>query len=530
MWYSPECNALVYRPAQPLDIARICPDARELGQGLVAVPASLVNLQRLRAANFTIVPPLDVSGYDWPSRGVKPWNAQRCMANFMAANPRSFVLSEMRTGKTLSSIWAADYVMRQHAAWGERLRALIVAPLSTLYRTWEQAIFEHFMGRRSCVVLHGDARKRERLLEEDVDFYIINHDGLGVGYSERYKQGFAKGFCGALLRRDEIKIAIVDECSVYRDPGTRRHRVARAVLSPKPYLWMMSGTPTPQGPVDAYGQAKLLNNAYGEAQTHFRQRVMFQVAPFKWVPRQGAHVEAHRLLSPSIRFTQEDCFDVKDVAVVPREAPLTDEQRKVYKQLKDHLRLSLDNGKQVNVANEAVLRMKLIQVVSGALYDDAHDTARLDAKPRLDVLKEIIEEAPKKVIVFAPLTNVIELLYSELRGYGCVVVNGEVSATERSKRLTAFQTDDSVSVLVAHPGPIARGLDLTAAATVVWYAPTDKTEDYIQANQRINGAHQTHLRTVVQITSTPIEVEIFRRLEANETLQGVILKLAEDPR
>lgn len=531
MWFSPEHNALVFRPAQPLDIARLCPDARELGDGLVFVPAGLPNLQRLRAAGYTIAPPLDIRGYDWP-RNIRtvpePWIAQKTMANFMVANPRSFVLSEMRTGKTLSALWAADGVMREAAKAGVRTRALIVAPLSTLHRTWEQAIFEHFMGRRRCIVLHGDATRRERLLNEDVDFYIINHDGLGVGYGEKHRMAQLRGLTAALNRRTDISIAIVDECSVYRDPSTRRHKVARLLLAPRPYLWMMSGTPTPQGPVDAYGQAKLVNNSFGESLTSYRQRVMMQVAQFKWVPKVGAQEQAARLLSPAIRFTQEDCFDVKGVAVVEREAALTDEQKKAYKQLKDHLRLTLASGKQVNVANEGVLRLKLIQTVSGALYDDHHETTRLDAAPRLATLKEVLEEAPKKVIVFAPLTNVLNMLKGELEAYGVILVNGEVSSTERTKRLAEFQNDPAKRVLVAHPGPIARGLDLTAAATVVWYAPTDKTEDYIQANQRINGAHQTHLRTVVHIVSTPVETEIFRRLEANESLQGAMLKLAED--
>ena len=532
MWFSPQHNALIYRPATPLDLVRLCPDAVDLGSGYTAVPARLNNLQRLRAAGYIIVPPLDAQNYDWPRnlRSVpEPWAAQKTMANFMVANPRCFVLSEMRTGKTLSSLWAADGVMRDHAARGlPRARALVVAPLSTLNRTWEQAVFEHFMGRRRAIVLYGDARRRERLLDEDADFYIINHDGLGVGFHERHKLTSLRGLTGALAARTDIRIAIVDECSVYRDPSTRRHKVARHLLAPREYLWMMSGTPTPQGPVDAYGQARLVNNAHGESLTSYRQRVMMQVAQFKWVPRQGSHAEASRLLSPAIRFTQEDCFDVKGVAVIERDAALTPEQTRAYKQLKDHLRLTLKGGKQVNVANEGVLRTKLIQTVSGALYDDNHETSRLDASPRIAVLKELIDEAPKKVIVFAPLTNVLNMLEVELKDYGVVLIIGEVSLWDRSERMAEFQRPGGPRVLLAHPGPIARGNDLTAAATVIWYAPTDKTEDYIQANQRINGAHQTHLRTVAHIVSTPIETEIFHRLEANEGLQGVILKLAED--
>jgi len=107
------------------------------------------------------------------------------------------------------------------------------------------------------------------------------------------------------------------------------------------------------------------------------------------------------------------------------------------------------------------------------------------------------------------------------------MVNWEVPSKEADQRVADFQ-EGVPRVLIAHPGPIARGLDLTAAATIIWFAPTDKTEDYIQANQRINGPRQTHKRTIVQIAASPIEREIYKRLESNETMQGLVLKLAEE--
>ncbi|MCI0562696.1 MAG: hypothetical protein MN733_29805, partial [Nitrososphaera sp.] len=77
------------------------------------------------------------------------------------------------------------------------------------------------------------------------------------------------------------------------------------------------------------------------------------------------------------------------------------------------------------------------------------------------------------------------------------------------------------------PGPIARGLDLTTASTIIWYAPIDRTEQYIQANQRINGPAQKNVRRIYRMSGSSIEDEIYARLENNEALQGAILKLKE---
>lgn len=528
MFYDPASNIAVYPVHDPAPIVHHFPDAREVLPKHVGIPCTLDNLQKLTRSGIPTIAPME-HHYDWPHgfQIERPHHAQRVMANFMALNPRCFNLSEMRTGKTLSALWAADYLMQEHEKRGETFRAIIIAPLRTLKRTWANAIFQHFLGRRTCVVLHGNADKRQKLLDQEADFYIINFDGLGTG-AQVSRSLKLEGMAGDLFNRSDIRLAIVDECSAYKDPSTRRHKVARALIQQRAYLWMMTGTPTSNGPLDAYGQAKLVNNAHGETKTSYQQRIMMKVSSFKWLPRAGAAEQAKKLLSPSVRFVQEDCFDAPPCVVMQEDAELSPAQKKAYAQLKLELRLQVEHGKSVNAVNEGVLRWKLIQVACGAIYDEDHEVILIDSKPRIAVLKELIEEAPRKIIIFAPLTSVVSMLHIELsKTYECVVVNGEVPSKEADERIAAFQ-EGSPRVLIAHPGPIARGLDLTAAATIIWFAPTDKTEDYIQANQRINGPNQTHKRTIVQIAASPIEREIYRRLESNETLQGLILKLAEE--
>ena len=528
MIYDRETNTLVYDVANPQAVLAAFPDAKPLVNGYVGIPAHLPNLQLLAKHNIPTIAPLDYD-YDWPiAQGRQPFFAQRVMANFLALNPRCYNLSEMRTGKTLAALWAADYIMRQHEAGGRKARALIVAPLRTLKRTWANAVFQNFIGRRTAIVLHGDAAKRERLLRGDADFYIINHDGLGVGANVKKRSVVLGGMAKLLSERTDIQIAIIDEGSAYRDATTRRHRVARTLIQNRPYLWWLTGTPCSQGPLDAYGQAKLMNNANGETYTSYRERTMLPITQFKWVPRRGAHEMAMQLLSPAVRFKQDDVFDAPDCVYMAEDTEMSADQKRAYKEMQKDARL-LMQGKRITAANEGVLRWKLIQIACGCVYDEHHQPHVIDAKPRIDVMMEIIESAPRKVIVFAPLTAVLHLLYREIsKRHACVLVNGEVSSTEADHRIRRFQDDKEHKVLIAHPGPIARGLDLTAAATIIWYAPTDRTEDYIQANQRINGPAQTHKRAIVQIAGSPIEREIYKRLDSNESLQGLMLQLVED--
>src|SRR5215831_12118166 len=300
MWLDKTRNLVIYNdPDRAERAVKTIPDAKHIdSNGYFAFPATLYNVQLARWLGLPVPPPLD--NYDWPGR-FKPFEAQRTAANFMVVHPRCLNLSDMGTGKTLSALWAADFVMQQRPG----MRALIVSPLSTLYRVWQDAVFQHFIGRRSCVVLHGDAKKRKKLLEQDADFYIVNYDGVGVLKKQ-------------LEARDDIQIVIIDEASAYRDGTTKRHRTARMVLAGRSYLWLMTGTPTPNSPVDAYGLAKLVNNAFGESFLSYRMRCMEKVSMWKWVPRPGAHEMAHQLMQPSVRFAIEDCVDLPEQTTVMR--------------------------------------------------------------------------------------------------------------------------------------------------------------------------------------------------------------------
>lgn len=511
MYHDRRHNVLVYNTPDPGKIVQYVPGATRLSNGYVACPATLYNLQLLRYLKYPVIEPM--ADYDWPGR-YKPYVAQRATANFLVLHPRAFVLSAMGTGKTLAALWAADYLMRQYPG----MRCLVVCHLSTMQRVWADAIFQNFMGQRTGVVLHGGANKRRDLLKGEADFYIVNFSGIAVLKED-------------LSKRPDIRLVIVDEASAYRHGGTKRHELARQILARKDYLWLMTGTPTPNGPTDAYGMAKLVNNAFGESFTSFKDRTMMKVSMFRWIPRAGSHVEAHKLMQPSIRFAIEDCVELPSIVTERRDVELSAEQSKAYQAMRRELVLTLKEGRPITATNEAVLRLKLIQIACGAIYSGAQPDRQVhhvDAKPRIAVCREVIGQSSEKIIIFAPLTSVLHLLYKELKEWSRVVVNGEVSHKKRSEIFRAFQDDEHPRILIADPGTMAHGLDLYAATTVIWYAPTDKTELYLQANKRIHRPGQTKSCVVVQLAATAVEREIYRRLEANESLQGAILKMARD--
>lgn len=527
MLYSAATKTILYpNVADPERITTVLTEAKLLGDKHVIVPHDMRSMQVMRHMGFPALSPI-LTDYDWPhnpNKFDKPFDHQRAMAAFMTLHPRCFNLSDMGTGKTLATLWALDYLMQL----GMVRRVLILSPLSTIYRVWDDEIFTHFLSRRSAKIVYGTRDRRLAACHEDSDFYIINHDGPGVG-SGKSAKGLVLGELGKYLRdNDDIDAVVVDEGSVYKDSATNRYRVLRQIIGGKPYVYWLTGTPTPVEPTNAWAQARAVRRDYSESFVGFRERTMFKISQFKWAPKKEGMAMAAAILQPAIRFHRDECLDLPDVMIETRDVELSANQKKAFDDMKKTLKAQVGAG-VINAINEATMRTKLIQIACGAVYGPEHEVHKIDCQPRLQELEDVIEQTSYKLLIFAPLTSVINLLYSELRNrYTVEKVTGEVSAKRRNSIFKSFQDDPNPRIIVADPGCMAHGLTLTAADTTVWFGPTDKPEIYQQANKRMDRPGQHNAMLIVRLAATPVEREIYRRLDSREKMQGIILDLVKE--
>ena len=277
----------------------------------------------------------------------------------------------------------------------------------------------------------------------------------------------------------------------------------------------MTGTPAAQSPVDAFGLAKLVNpqgvpRFFGA----FRDLVMLKISNFKWVARPEATDIVYKSLQPAIRFTKKECLDLPDIIYTKRQVELTRQQNKYYKELRDKM-VTQAAGEQVSAANAAVNMNKLLQISAGAVYTDDGDSLEFDIKHRYNVLSEVINESSKKVLVFVPFKNVIDVLVDKLckDNIPTEIIRGDVPPTKRTEIFQRFQETPEPRVLVIQPKAAAHGVTLTAADTIVWWGPTSSVETYEQANARIHRAGQTSKCTVIQLQGSHIEKRIYALLD-----------------
>lgn len=447
--------------------------------------------------------------YEWPRPfGFTPFAHQKETAKFLINNRKSFCFNEQGTGKTASVIWAVDYLMNV----GALRRVLIVCPLSVMRSAWQEDLFK-FAVHRTVSVAHGSADKRREIINGDAEFVIINFDGVKIVKDQLAKAGF--------------DLVVVDEASAYKNAMTDRWKALRDVGKTVKGLWMLTGTPAAQSPLDAYGLAKLINPQgvppfFGQ----YRDTVMAKVSEYTWIPKPGAQQLVHKILQPAIRFEKADCLDLPPLTFVDRDAPMTAQQTKYYTAMKKQMLIEAA-GEEISSINAAAKLNKLLQIAGGAVYSDNKEVIEFDVSNRLRVVQEVIEEASHKVLVFVPYTHTIALLkeFLESKHISCEVINGAVPVNRRAEIVKEFQNKTNPHVLLIQPQAASHGLTLTAADTIIWYAPTTSVETYLQANARIDRPGQKHNMTVVHIIGSPVEAKVYKMLRGNIDNHEKIIEL-----
>jgi SNF2 family DNA or RNA helicase len=504
-------KALVIRTKNPERITTAIKKSKKLEQNgdvtEVAVHWGLEEAQVLKKLGVRDVPsPID-RDYNWP--GIyKPMAHQRDTASFLTLHKRAFCFNEQGTGKTASSIWASDYLLNI----GAIKRVLVICPLSIMQSAWQADLFK-FAVHRSVDIAYGDRTKRKNIICGVAQYIVINYDGINIVANEIKKGGF--------------DLIIIDEANAYKNPRTERFKILKAITNHDTWIWMMTGTPAAQSPLDAYGLAKLcIPERTPMLYSMYRDSVMYQLSRFKWVPKPNAIAAVHNLLQPAIRYTKKECLDLPDVTHTSRFAPMSAQQLKYYNQLKKDFLINAV-GEDVSAVNAAANLNKLLQISCGAVYTDTKNVIEFDAASRLAVIKEVIEEATNKVLVFIPYTHALNLVhdYCVKNNITAEIINGSVSATKRTDIFKRFQENDEPRVLLIQPQAAAHGVTLTAANVVVWYAPVTSSETYLQANARVHRQGQKNPVTVVHVEGSPVETKLYAMLQNKIDFHSKIIDL-----
>ena len=480
------------------------------GSASIAIYWGLDEARVLKNLGVKDVPSPITRRYHWPGRYI-PMAHQIETAGFLTMHRKAFCFSEPGTGKTLSALWAADYLMQR----GDIRRCLILCPLSIMHSAWLADMTSSIIHRSAIIAHHAQASRRIEMVQQDYEFVITNYDGLNLIADEVKNDG-------------RFDLVIVDEANAYKTSTTKRWKSLQKIVTPDTHLWMMTGTPASQSPADAYGLAKFVNpNGVPRFYTAWRDQVMNKITMFKWAPKADAPQTVHAALQPAIRYTKAQCLDLPPVITMVREVPLTPQQNKYYTMLKEQMLIQAA-GETISAVNAAAGVSKLLQISCGAAYTDMKEVVEFDSAPRLAVLEEILDETDRKVIIFALFRSTISAIHAYLlkKNIATEMIHGDVTPVKRGDIIRRFQNEPDPRVLVMQPQASAHGITLTAADTVVFYGPLMSVEQYTQCIARADRKGQNSDKvTVIHIQGSPIEKRMFKALEGKVNDHSLLTKM-----
>jgi SNF2 family DNA or RNA helicase len=199
---------------------------------------------------------------------------------------------------------------------------------------------------------------------------------------------------------------------------------------------------------------------------------------------------------------KDDCLDLPKKTFMKRIIELSDEQKKLYKDMKEKA-LAVLNGKMVTSMTVITQMMRLHQITCGHFKSDDGEVQKVKSK-RLDELMDVLDEVEGKAIIWAHYRHDIEIILKEVqKKYGensIVTYYGDTSSEDRQKAITAIQDQEGPTrFLVGTPQTGGYGITLTGASTMIYYSNGYDLEKRQQSEARIDRIGQEKPMTYIDI-------------------------------
>jgi len=422
-----------------------------------------------------------------------PYAHQKSTTDFIVKTKTCLITSDPGTGKTRA-------VLDAHAILGGK--TLVLAPLSILEAAWGEDISKFQPDIKYGVAY---AKNRKQVFEDsENEMVITNFEAVN----------FLQKNTHLIEKFDTV---VIDEFTAFKNRQAKRSKNLSKIISCFTNRIAMSGTPNSNTILDIWHPAFLVDGGarLGTRFYAFRHQACtpkFNGFANEWVDKPGIEeAVANKLSDISIRYALSDCIDLPDNIVRTVNTRLTPNIQKQYKTLADESVLYTKSG-TVNAINAAARVKKLLQLVTGAIYDE-DGVVQFVHQERYDIVMTLVAQRAHSLVAFNwrhERDALVEMAQKE--GMSYEVIDGTVPAERRKDIVSRYQAGQ-IKVLFCHPQSASHGLTLTRANTVIWCSPTYNAEHYQQFNQRIYRAGQTQKTETILIQARGTwEPEVYKKL------------------
>lgn len=307
----------------------------------------------------------------------------------MLARRKSFLLADdMGLGKSLQAltIFAIDVVR----GWAER--AIVICPVS-LKGNWADEL-EKFTGF-PFVVLDGTPAQRKVLLAEfdaivGPKVLIVNYEQVSAHQLE--------------LNRLRFDVGIWDEAHYLKNPKTKRTKASIALKTRRAFL--LTGTPMLNHVNELWSLFHKIDPVRFPKYWSFVNRYcVFGGYKDKQIIGVKNEAELHAILGEyQLRRLKSEVLDLPEVQIIQRRVDLLPEQRKVYNEVFDELKLVRSDGSEDEIDNALTKFLRLKQICGTTLPFTGEDhSSKLDV-----VIEDDLEllSIGHRVVIFTQFRDV----------------------------------------------------------------------------------------------------------------------------
>lgn len=411
----------------------------------------------------------------------EPHSYQAYATQRIVDDPAVGLFLSMGLGKTVITLTAVNE-LKYHRF--QVARCLVVAPKKVAEATWatEAAKWDHLRHLRIVPVL-GSAKRRIAALATPGDVWVINRENIP----------WLVDYC----RNDwPFDMVVLDESSSFKNASSKRFKALRLVRPRIRRIVELTGTPSPNGLEDLWAQVYLLDGGarLGKTLTSYREAFFTQdySRPGQmyrtYSPQDGAEDRIKAAISDiCVSMSAADYLELPDYVedIVP--VALDARAKRAYDALERDMLLRVDET-TITAGSAAVLNGKLLQLCSGAAYDESGQVAHVhDCK--LEAFMELVEGLHgEHALVFYWFQHERDRLFEVLAKSG-LRVRVYTGAADG-----AAWNAGEVDILLAHPMSCGYGLNLQQGGHhAIWYGyPNWALELYQQANARLHRQGQQY--------------------------------------
>ena len=450
-----------------------------------------------------------------------PREYQDVILEHILQTPRSAVWAGMGMGKTIATLTALDILELTEPG-----PTLVLAPLRVASSTWpDEAVKWSHLKNTKVVAVVGNPTQRRAALKVDASIYTTNYENLPWLVNH-----FGKNW--------PFRKVVADESTKLkgfrlRQGGIRARSLGRVAHSKVDRFIELTGTPSPNGLMDLWGQAwfldqgQRLGRSFGAFTSRWFQSIQVgadrNAVKLEPLPFAQSQIE-DRLRDLCLSLDARDYFNIDEPIVNVVRVELPPKARRAYQEMEKEMFIELECGTEIEAFNAASKTIKCLQLANGAIYTDEAGnkwTETHDAK--LQALESIVAEASGMPVLVAYhfKSDLVRLQKAFPRG----------RQLDKDPQTIRDWNAGKIPVLFAHPASAGHGLNLQDGGNIIaFFGHWWNLEEYQQIIERIGPTRQKqagHDRPVfiyhIVATGTVDELVMARR-DSKKEVQELLLE------